>query len=90
MLLMVSESISDENWYLVLLSSAISSELSFVVKFNLLNSHWSDSIDELNVAQLVWKLRVTLLPSTLVTVSASAGAKISGASNAKEYHDYIK
>ena len=72
---MVSESMSDENSYLVLLLSAISNELPFAVKFILLNSHWNDSNGKLNTAQLAWKLRITSLPSTPIIDPASEGAK---------------
>ena len=72
---MVSESMSEENLYLVLLFSAISNELPFVVKFILLNSHWNDSNGKLNTAQLAWKLKTTSLPSTPVITPVSDGAK---------------
>ena len=80
---MVSESMSDENLCLVLLLSAISNELPFVVKFVLLNSHWNDSTKELNTAQLAWNLRITSLPSTPVIDPALEGVKFAEGKTAK-------
>ena len=80
---MVSESMSDENLYLVLLLSAISNELPFVVKFVLLNSHWNDSNGKLNTAQLAWKLRITSFPSTPVIVPVFEGARFAEGKAAK-------
>ena len=80
---MVSESMSDENLYLVLLLSAISNELPFAVKFILLNSHWNDSTDKLNTAQLARKLKITSLPSTPVIAPVFVGAKFAEGKAAK-------
>ena len=80
---MVSESMSDENLYLVLLLSAISNELPFAIKFILLNSHCNDSNGKLNTAQLARKLKITSLPSTPVIAPVSEGAKLAEGKVAK-------
>ena len=82
-LLIVSDNMSDENLYLVLLSSAISSELSFAIIFILLNSHWDDHTDILYTTQLVLKLRITSLPSTPVIIPVSVGAKFAEGKNTR-------